>query len=95
MENDLIYDVTKALEAFAPKDFLEARAYGGMTVRRWDKEARIDVYRGMAAATPMENVIEVATQAATALRVLGYHIHVSKLDEYHSSMHTFNPRSSS
>lgn len=93
MDGDLIDRVTQALAAFTPKEYVVARAEGGVTIRRWDKEARIDVYRGISAEEPMANVIEVANEAALTLRALGYRIHVSQLDEYHSSMHTFNPRS--
>lgn len=91
MDGDLIDRVTKALVPLYPvKNSIDARLTGGITIRRWDKEARVDVHPGLHQVWGA-NIIEVTGQVATTLRALGYLIHVTEMDEYHGAMRTYTP----
>lgn len=93
MDGDLIYDVTKVLKDAPVKESIEARRRGGVTIRRWDKEARIDVHRGFDRLPDSWDVdiVEYTMQLATLLRSVGYRIIVSELDEYHGVLRTYTP----
>lgn len=93
MEGDLLDRVTSSLAAFPIKEFVDARRRGGVTTRRWDKEVRIDVYKGFDRLPDNgpTNIIELANNIALVLRALGYRVHIGQLDEHHSYMSTFTP----
>jgi hypothetical protein len=93
MEGDLIERITGALSGFPIKEFVDARRRGGVTVRRWDKEARVDVYKGFDRLPDNgpDDIIELANNIALVLRSLDYRVHIGQLDEHHSYMTTFTP----
>jgi hypothetical protein len=93
MDGDLFPRITTLLNGTPLKESIEARRRGGIAVRRWGKEVRIDVHAGFDRLDDAwnVNVIEYTTQIATLLRSFGYRIIILVLDEHHGALRTYTP----
>jgi hypothetical protein len=92
MDGDLLDRITGLLTGYPLKESIAARRRGGVAVRRWDKEVRIDVYRGF---DPLPgdtlDVVDTTMKIAATLRAANYLIYVIDLDETHGALRTHTP----
>lgn len=94
MDGDLLERVLGILTpAYPLKESIDARRRGGVAVRRWDKEVRIDVYKGFdpLPGNGPQDIIDITMRIAATLRAGNYLIHVINLDETHGALRTFTP----